>query len=299
VAEPSPIRTHLVSERQWPHLRSVYCRLPADPAAVTRTGPYQVGVSFSLHSRLRYRLGARWRHLTVPSGAVFANGSDEILWADVAEPIEALEIYPDLDQLAAIVETSGGEVDIVPATSARDATVLGLATVLRGAHLGRISLDPMQASALTHRLLGHLAEHYCRPRPGRRLRQPGRLERRLVDRIADVVEQRLGDPLRLEDLAAVAHLSPYHFARAFKRTTGLAPHEYVTIRRIERAKALLVRGEHSVAAIASSLGYDNVGHFRRLFLRHTGLLPSALRPADDRRSEQDRTLPQAGSACDA
>lgn len=291
MSEVSPARTRLVSVRHWPHLRSVYCRLPADPGAVTRTGPYQIGVSFSPHSELRYRLGRRWRSLTVPSGAVFANGSDEILWADVKEPVEALEIYPDLDRLAAIVETTCGEVDIVPATAARDATVLGLATVLRNAHLERTDLDPMQASTLVHHLLGHLAEHYCRPRPGRRMRQPGRLERRLVDRIADMVEQRLGDPLRLEDLAAVAHLSPYHFARAFKRTTGLAPHEYVTIRRIERAKALLVRGEHSVATIASTLGYDNVGHFRRLFRRYTGLPTSALRPAEHRRSEQDRTLP--------
>lgn len=276
---PAPIRVSLVSTRDLPHLRSIYARLPADPAAITRTRPYQVGVSFSHHSRLRYRLGARWSTLTVPPGAVFANGADEIVWAEVVEPIEALEIYPDLDQLARIVEPAGsGRVEIIPAAAARDATVLGLATVLRRVHVGQDDLDPMHASALAHRLLGHLAEHYCSPRPGRRLRHPGRLERRLVDRIADLVEQRLGDPLRLDDLAAVAHLSPYHFARAFKRTTGLAPHEYVTIRRIERAKALLVRGEHSIAAIATTLGYENVSHFRRLFRRYTGYSPSALRP---------------------
>lgn len=277
VPDLPPTRTRLVSERHWPHLRSVYCHLPADPAATTRTRPHQVGVSFSHHSRLRYRPGARWLPLAVPPGAVFANGADEITWTEVLEPTEALEIYPDLEQLAMIVEPAGsGAVEITPATATRDATLFGLATVLRRIHLGQIGLDAMRASALVHRLLGHLAEHYCRPR--RRVRDPGRLERRLVNRIADLVEQRLGDPLRLDDLAAAAHLSPYHFARAFKRTTGLAPHEYVTIRRIERAKALLVSGEHSVATIATRLGYGNVGHFRRLFRRYTGHLPSALRP---------------------
>ncbi|HEY8474351.1 MAG TPA: AraC family transcriptional regulator [Natronosporangium sp.] len=269
--------------RDWPHLRSMYCYLPGDPAATTRTLPHQVGVSFSQHPKLRYRPGERWRTLAVPSGAVFANGVDEIAWTEVAEPTEALELYPDRDQLAAIVEPAGtGAVEIQPATAARDATVLGLATVIRRIHLRQTSLDPIRESALVHRLLGHLAEHYCRPRPGRRLRHPGRLERRLVDRIADLVEQRLGDPLRLDDLAAVAHLSPYHFARAFKRTTGLAPHEYVTIRRIERAKAMLVSGEQSVATIATALGYGNVAHFRRLFRRYTGHLPSALRPDGSR-----------------
>ena len=270
----------------------MYCYLPADPAAVTRTRPHQVGVSFSHHSRVRYRPGERWLPLAIPPGAVFANGADEITWAEVAEPIEALEIYPDLRQLAMLVEPAGsGAVEVAPATAARDATVFGLATVLRRVHLGQISLDPMHASALVHRLLGHLAEHYCRPRPARRLRHPGRLERRLVDRIADLVEQRLGEPLRLDDLAAAAHLSPYHFARAFKRTTGLAPHEYVTVRRIERAKALLVGGGHSVATIATTLGYGNVAHFRRLFRRYTGHLPSALRPDADRAGEQDSTPP--------
>ncbi|SHL15838.1 Helix-turn-helix domain-containing protein [Pseudonocardia thermophila] len=169
---------------------------------------------------------------------------------------------------------------IAPAAGARDATVLGLATVLRRIHLGQASPDPMHTSTLVHHLLGHLAEHYCRP--ARRIRHPGRLDRRLVDRVADLLEQRIGDPLRLDDLAAVAHLSPYHFARAFTRTTGLAAHEYVTARRIDRAKAMLVNSEHTVA---TALGYDDVGHFRRLFRRCTGHLSSALRPADRARSD--------------
>jgi AraC family transcriptional regulator len=76
--------------------------------------------------------------------------------------------------------------------------------------------------------------------------------------------------------AAQARLSAYHFARAFKRSTGMAPHEFVTMRRMERAKTLLLSTRHSVPEIVHTLGYSNV-NFRRLFRRYTGFLPSDLR----------------------
>lgn len=267
----------VLSVRRWPGMRSEYCRLPPDPGATTRTKAHQIGVSFSRHSRVVFESGGDASYLAIPAGAVFANGPEEIRWTEVAEPTEALEIFPDLAYLDATVEPSRpGPVEIMPARATRDATVLGLAAVIRRAHLGQTEPDTLHASTLVHRLIAHLADHYCHPRP-RPVPRSGRLDRGLVDRVADLVEERLAEPLRLEDLAAQAHLSPYHFARAFKRTTGLAPHEYVTMRRIERAKTLLRSGRGSVPGIARTLGYHNVSHFRRLFRHHTGYLPSQLR----------------------
>jgi AraC family transcriptional regulator len=286
----------LVSVLRWPGVRSEFSRFPPQPGATTVTTPNQIGVSFSQHAPMVLTTGGLTRRLGISSGSVFANGHDEIVWAEVTEPTEAVEIFPDLAALtAAVAPSQPGPVEITPAVAVRDATVLGLAAVLRRAHLGRIGLDSLQASTLSHHLVEHLAEHYCHPR-ARPARRAGRLGRAVVDRIAAVVEERLTEPLRLEELAAEAHLSPYHFARAFKRTTRLAPHEFVTARRMDRALALLVSTRHAVPTIAHRLGYQNVSHFRRVFRHHTGLLPSQVRPVTG--TAQDPTLRSQVNGCD-
>jgi AraC family transcriptional regulator len=264
------------SVRSWPGMRSEYTWLPPD-GAVTTTKPNQIGVSFSEHRKAVHELGDRADYLDIPAGSVFANGSQHVAWAEVSEPTEAVEIYPDLGILESAVEPGqAGHVEIEPVTAARDATVLGVAAVLKRAHVGAIELDTVQASTLAHRLVTHLADHYCHPRP-RRTHRIGQLDRAVVDQIAEFVDEHMSDQLTLDDLAAQASLSAFHFARAFKRSTGLAPHQFVTMRRMERAKTLLLSTGQSVPQIAHTLGYLNVSHFRRLFRRCTGYLPSDLR----------------------
>ncbi|WP_129666990.1 helix-turn-helix transcriptional regulator [Phytoactinopolyspora endophytica] len=266
------------SVRNWPGLRSEYSWLPPDDT-VTVTRPNQVGVSFSAHRRVGYEVGGRARYLAIPAGAVFATGLQEVRWAEVTEPTEALEIYPDVDMLKAVADPAHtGMVEIETVTAGHDATMLGLAAVIRRTHLDHDGdLDAMHASVLVHRLIEHVADHYVRPRP-RWTQRSGRLGRTLVDRIAEFVDHRLAEPLTLDDVAAQAHLSVYHFARAFKNTVGMAPHEYVTMRRMEAAKTLLISSRRSVPEVAYSVGYSNVGHFRRLLRRYTGFTPSDLRP---------------------
>jgi AraC family transcriptional regulator len=92
------------------------------------------------------------------------------------------------------------------------------------------------------------------------------------------IRDRLDDALTLRDLAAIAHLSPYHFARRFKESTGLPPHRYIIARRIERAKHLL-RGEEelSLAQVAAQTGFWDQGHFTRHFKRLVGVTPKRYR----------------------
>lgn len=257
-------------------MRSEYAWLPPDDV-VTTTKPHQVGVSFSAHSQLAYELDGKATRIDVPAGVAFANGPEVVRWAEVSEPTEALEIYPDRELLRAATE-SADAAEIRPVVATWDGTVLGTAALLKRVHVGAADLDQMQASALAHLLVAHLADHYCSPAPARR-RRSGRLDRALVDRIRDLVDARLAEPLVLDDLAAEAGFSAFHFARAFKRSTGLAPHEFVTMRRMERAKAMLLARRGSVPEIAYAVGYSNVSHFRRQFRRYTGFATSELRAA--------------------
>ena len=78
-------------------------------------------------------------------------------------------------------------------------------------------------------------------------------------------------------MAAVARLSAYHFARQFKRATGLPPHQYVIMRRVERAKQLLQGGDFSLAEVAAHAGFSGQSVFRHHFKRLLGVTPRQFR----------------------
>jgi AraC family transcriptional regulator len=79
-------------------------------------------------------------------------------------------------------------------------------------------------------------------------------------------------------MAAVARLSPYHFARQFKAATGLPPHRYVIARRVERAKQLLQGGgDPSLAEVAAHAGFSDQSQFCHHFRRLVGVTPGRFR----------------------
>jgi AraC family transcriptional regulator len=95
-------------------------------------------------------------------------------------------------------------------------------------------------------------------------------------RVIDHVEAHLGEPVTLADLAAVAGLSRFHFATAFRRATGHPPHRFITLRRIARAKALIRAGD-SLASLALDCGFSSQQHLTNAFRRETGSPPTAWR----------------------
>jgi len=95
-------------------------------------------------------------------------------------------------------------------------------------------------------------------------------------RVLDFVEAHLDAPLRLDDLAAVAGLSPFHFQRAFRESLGVSPHVWLAHRRIERAKALIEQGE-TLAQVAAATGFSSQSHLTRAFRAATGATPAAWR----------------------
>ncbi len=105
----------------------------------------------------------------------------------------------------------------------------------------------------------------------------GGLDRDRLDRVVDYMEAHLEEPLSLADLSAVSGLSDFHFARAFKRSTGYSPHQFVVLRRLARAKALLAETRRNMADIAQSCGFASSQHLATVFRRMTGATPTAYR----------------------
>jgi len=96
-------------------------------------------------------------------------------------------------------------------------------------------------------------------------------------RVAQYVQDNLHRELRLAELSGLVHMSPYHFARLFKQSTGVSPHRFLVRRRIEQARALLAAETLSIAEIARSVGFRTPSHFTTTFRRVTGITPSVYR----------------------
>ncbi|MCA1613515.1 MAG: AraC family transcriptional regulator [Acidobacteria bacterium] len=110
------------------------------------------------------------------------------------------------------------------------------------------------------------------------LSRVGIVDRR-VRRAVELMHAHMDRELPLEELAAAAYLSPFHFARLFKKVTGTSPHAYLAALRIGRAQTLFAATDASVTEIAARVGYSSPSHFTKAFRQSTGLTPRAFRAA--------------------
>jgi AraC family transcriptional regulator len=105
----------------------------------------------------------------------------------------------------------------------------------------------------------------------------GRLEPRQLERATDFMTARLSKRIRLGELAAITGLSQAHFGRAFKASTGVAPHRWLLEARITRAQRLLLDTDFSLAQVAIETGFSEQSHFTRVFRSVVGTPPGAWR----------------------
>ena len=93
----------------------------------------------------------------------------------------------------------------------------------------------------------------------------------------DFVATHYGRGITLEEMAAEAGISPYHFARLFKQTIGQSPYQFVLAYRVEQAKKLMADPTRPLADVALACGFSDQAHFSRVFKRLSGSTPTAWR----------------------
>lgn len=96
-------------------------------------------------------------------------------------------------------------------------------------------------------------------------------------RARDVMDRDYAQPLNVPALASVALMSPGHFSRSFRAAYGETPYSYLMTRRVERAKALLRRGDMSVTDVCFAVGCTSLGSFSTRFTELVGESPSVYR----------------------
>jgi AraC-like DNA-binding protein len=98
-----------------------------------------------------------------------------------------------------------------------------------------------------------------------------------LHRAKDFMDASLNQPLTLTQIAEVAWFSPHHFLRLFKQVFRETPHQYLTRKRIERAKHLLSKTDLSITDVCSEVGFESLGSFSWLFRRRVGISPETFR----------------------
>jgi transcriptional regulator GlxA family with amidase domain len=106
-----------------------------------------------------------------------------------------------------------------------------------------------------------------------------------VRRARDLMDRDYAKPLDVPAMARTALMSPAHFSRQFRAAYGETPYSYLMTRRIERAKALLRRGDMSVTDVCFAVGCTSLGSFSSRFTEIVGQTPSQYRARDHRSLE--------------
>src|SRR5215472_7359680 len=135
------------------------------------------------------------------------------------------------------------------------------------------SFPPHPATIIPHR------RWHRRCRAGR-VAYPGGVERTdliRLRRVRDLMDRDYAEPLDVPALARAALMSPGHFSRSFRAAFGETPYSYLMTRRIERAQALLRRGDLTVTEVCFAVGCSSLGSFNSRFTELVGVPPSTYR----------------------
>lgn len=224
-------------------------------------------------SGLRVRGQTRGSVAVIPSGQSFS--------ARLESPSEHLAIYLD-PALVLRAAASGSRsdrsngVEVVEQCTPSDPVISGVGMALfaelESAGLG----GRLYAESLANVLAVHLLRHYTNS-TDRPQKFTGGLSGKKLRQVMDFIAGSFESDLSLADLAEVAGMSPFHFAREFKRTTGTTPHQYLIKFRVDRAKAMLTESEMPLVEVSSRTGFSHQSHFTRLFRKLTGTTPQSYR----------------------
>jgi AraC family transcriptional regulator len=229
----------------------------------------------SLHS------GAPVRISCTPTGVrcVRSRGEINVLPAGIAEDwfeddtsdTVELRLPASLVRLAA--EEMGLDPDragIVPQCHARDLQIEHITWALAAEHRGSSANGLIYRESLGMALAVHLLARYPAPIA------PRALSKAELARVTEYIEAHLGEDVSLLRLARVSGVSASHLRALFKRTLGVPVHEYVIQRRVERARALLLRGSLPASQIALDAGFSHQSHMARCMRRVLGVTPAAI-----------------------
>jgi AraC family transcriptional regulator len=207
--------------------------------------------------------------------------------------LDGLQFYLPRKSLAAMAEESDERVidDLAIPNGTFDSITYQLGRLMIPALEHPGPANQLFLSGLMHAFYWHLAGRYSNSRI-RNLCNDGLTEWQLAS-AKELISENLAGDVRVAFIAQECGMSPTRFARAFKQSVGLPPHQWLLLHRVDVAKSLLRRGTMSTAEIALETGFADQSHFTRVFSRLVGASPRAWRVSQSR-LHSDSYTPDAG-----
>ena len=274
---PSAIGTIVQTTSHWDN--AFRCEKLSGPGAVYRR-PERTAQGLLLRlqikgdTRLTASTGKRRfeEHFRSGSLAFFADGFHlkDLTW----ETTKGEVVFASIGDLSPVDESLHAGLRKVDSRFAFfDGVLSGLVSLIGGECSTGHPLDQLFRESVGLAICARLASYDSRPSDGR----SNSVQDMRVRRAADFIHSHLGSDMTLLQLADVAGMSRFHFVRAFKRSMGLTPFQYVAKSRITAAQEMLAKDHKSIAEVALSAGYASQSHFTAAFTRTTGIAPSRYR----------------------
>jgi len=281
MSPPETATTPLAFKRKasWEGIRLEHYRLPVGelPEHAHREHVAMISLTEGASGEIRTANGTRISG-TQHSGNVCVLPSGLAHTARLDNPSEHLAMFldPSILQRAASESQTGGNFEVVERCTRSDGVISSIGMALLGELESEGLSGRLYGESLANLLAVHLLRHYTTGGSDPK-RFSGGLSARKLKQVMAFVAENYSSDVCLAELANVAGMSSFHFAREFKRTTGTTPHQYLMKFRVERAKALLAEAQLPLTEVGLQSGFSNQSHFTRLFRRFTGTTPHSYR----------------------
>jgi AraC family transcriptional regulator len=231
------------------------------------------------HLERRLDQGKWMMNPSYPGGFTFVPAHQAPEWFWDAE-VELLELYLPplhLEQVAIdSFEQPPQHIELIDRFTIRDPFLEQLALAFIAELNSNAPLNKLYVESLQNVLAVHLLRQHCNIT----IRDPNiseGLSPAKLQQVIDYIQSHLEQEIELAELAKVANMSPHHFGKRFKQSTGMPPHRYVMNCRIAKARELLANQQFSIAEVGQQLGFYDQSHFTHTFRKHTMLTPKQYR----------------------
>jgi AraC family transcriptional regulator len=233
-------------------------------------------ISFGSSARMHCALADRRLSHNAPDGSLSICPAGIDASADTDQDLEAMCVVVEPSKLS-LAAAEGGtlEAQLVERFSGHDQALFDLAQGLVKESRTGFPLGTVVWNETASRFVEVLAAHHM---SGEKARSRGTLDKALLLRMRDFIMANLDRPIDVATLARMAHRSQFHFSRAFARSVGVSPYQYVIHLRLRHAVELVQEGRLGLAEIAASTGFADQSHLSRWIKRARGVSITQLFP---------------------